>query len=281
MRQVFSSPRLENVEGVAQLLRDAGIEVRVTNGRSYKGNRRGGFSYREQSQSPVPAVWVVRSEQQVQAREILREAGLLDSTRESFAGPTFRFEPQTQAGADPIRRRAMGIKLALLAAIGVAIVLIVLHIVRTPLTPVDAPGPYDGSVKPTLPAVAQAVFAHEIPEATLPALCLSVDGHDASQLVISAVARRPFTTVAGSHCQRIADSGTGSVLPKTGQPALLMEVARFRPSAKDAGTVEFSAYHHQMYGSYKTLEVRRIDGTWKVTRVLKHVAMQGPLLITE
>ena len=60
MRQVFSSQRLENVEGVARLLRDAGIEVRVTHGRSYKGNRRGTFSYREQ-EGPQPAVWVVRS----------------------------------------------------------------------------------------------------------------------------------------------------------------------------------------------------------------------------
>ena len=35
MRRIFSSQRVENVEGVAQMLRDAGIEVRVTNGRSY------------------------------------------------------------------------------------------------------------------------------------------------------------------------------------------------------------------------------------------------------
>ena len=36
MRQVFTSPRLENVEGVAQLLRDAGVEIKVTDARSYK-----------------------------------------------------------------------------------------------------------------------------------------------------------------------------------------------------------------------------------------------------
>ena len=32
MRQVFSSPRLENVEQVARLLEDAGIETRITDG---------------------------------------------------------------------------------------------------------------------------------------------------------------------------------------------------------------------------------------------------------
>ena len=30
MRQVFSSPRLENVEAVAELLRKEGIEVRIS-----------------------------------------------------------------------------------------------------------------------------------------------------------------------------------------------------------------------------------------------------------
>ena len=47
MRQVFSSARLENVEAVAKLLGDADIEVRVTDGRSYKGNLRS-RSYSEQ-----------------------------------------------------------------------------------------------------------------------------------------------------------------------------------------------------------------------------------------
>ncbi|HWI24375.1 MAG TPA: pathogenicity-like protein, partial [Lysobacter sp.] len=37
MRQVFSSPRLENVEGIAKFLEEHGIEVRITQGRSYKG----------------------------------------------------------------------------------------------------------------------------------------------------------------------------------------------------------------------------------------------------
>ena len=44
MRQVFTSPRLENVEAVAKMLRDAGIEVKITEARSYRGNRRSSFS---------------------------------------------------------------------------------------------------------------------------------------------------------------------------------------------------------------------------------------------
>ena len=54
MRKVFSSHRLENAEGVAELLRAAGIEVRILNGRSYKGNRRRTFSY---SDADAPESW--------------------------------------------------------------------------------------------------------------------------------------------------------------------------------------------------------------------------------
>lgn len=80
MRQVFTSRRLENAEGVAKLLEDAGIEVRIMNGRSYKGTHRHAFSYRENARSkePQPEVWVVRTDQLPQARKLLHEAGLLD-----------------------------------------------------------------------------------------------------------------------------------------------------------------------------------------------------------
>ena len=87
MRQVFSSLRLENVESVAELLRDAGIEVRITDGRSYKGAMRSRASYSDQD-APKPAVWVVHSEDHIRARDVLRENGLLESTR-----PTDSFQP--------------------------------------------------------------------------------------------------------------------------------------------------------------------------------------------
>ncbi|HPF73482.1 MAG: pathogenicity-like protein [Rhodanobacteraceae bacterium] len=82
MRQVFSSPRLENVEGVATMLREAGIEVYISDGRNYKDGHRRNFSYRDDKRSrPDPALWIVKAEDQPKAREILREAGLLASTR--------------------------------------------------------------------------------------------------------------------------------------------------------------------------------------------------------
>ena len=106
MRQVFSSPRLENVERVAQLLRDDGIAVKVTQRRAYKGGLRGNFSYRDDTRTePMPAVWVVRSEDQPRARAMLRELGLLDSTRSDtgYRLPAFRSE-EPAAADDPGRK---------------------------------------------------------------------------------------------------------------------------------------------------------------------------------
>ena len=112
MRQVFSSLRLENVESVAKLLRDAGIEVRITNGRSYKGAMRSRASYSDQD-TPKPAVWVVHSEDHIRARDVLRENGLLESTRptDSFQPLSFRqvgipgFAPKLQISQSKTQRR--------------------------------------------------------------------------------------------------------------------------------------------------------------------------------
>lgn len=124
MRQVFSSPRLENVEGIAKMLRDDGIEVRITHGRSFKGTIRGDFSYRDAMRSgPLPAVWVLKSEDQPRARELLRNAGLFESTRtpgDSFLAPTVH--DTAEKAASP-QQRALRIKIALLLAIGIALVL--------------------------------------------------------------------------------------------------------------------------------------------------------------
>jgi len=128
---MFSSTRMENVEGVAQLLRDDGIEVRITHGRSYKGGLRGNFSYRESEQGgPKPAVWVVKSEDQARAREILRNAGLIDTTRKpagDYVAPAFREELVTVAPPS-VQRRAFRIKLALLLAIGAIVMMALLRV---------------------------------------------------------------------------------------------------------------------------------------------------------
>jgi len=277
MRQVFSSPRLENVERVAKMLRDAGIETRITHGRSYKGNWRKGFSYRDDTrEDPVPAVWVIQSDDQPKAREILREAGLLDSTRTQtpYSLPVFRSQ-DAESRRSPARRRAFLVKLALLVGIVVVCVMALLHGFRTARAPQLASPPFDGSIHATLEGVAEAVFAQEIPAASLPVLCYGVDGGDASTTMIDKVARAPFTSVPASHCTRADASEQGSVYPKTGQPALQVEVHAFKPSSATAGTIEFSAAHDNGYGYYKTFAVQLREGRWQVVRTLKHVQLQG------
>ena len=81
MRQIYQSPRLENVERVAEMLKDAGIETWISGGRSYKGNRRRTFSFKESAQEPS-GVWIVKAEDLSRATEIMRSTGMLASTRD-------------------------------------------------------------------------------------------------------------------------------------------------------------------------------------------------------
>lgn len=109
MRQVFSSTRLETVEGVAKLLGQYGIQTRITNGRSYKGGRRGGFSYRDKNRNNkrTPTVWVVFPDDQPKAREVLRAAGLMDTTRDSYLPEARRPAPKTSSPMSHAARARM------------------------------------------------------------------------------------------------------------------------------------------------------------------------------
>ena len=120
MRQVFTSSRLENVEGVAELLREAGVQIKVTDARSYKKVSRREFSYvptQQERQSAQPAVWVLNSDDYKRARELLAEGGLLDEAR---TGASYLPEPlqcQDKAAA-PASSRIGRMRLALLFIAG-------------------------------------------------------------------------------------------------------------------------------------------------------------------
>jgi hypothetical protein len=120
MRQVFTSPRLENVEGVAQMLRDASIEIRVTDARGYKQVSRREFSYvpsQQSKQGAQPAVWVINADDYKRARDILVEGGLLDEAKTSVSYLPESFQVKEQP-SEPASARIGRVRLALLFIVG-------------------------------------------------------------------------------------------------------------------------------------------------------------------
>jgi len=138
MRSVFTSPRLENVEAVAKLLEEAGIEVKVSEDRSYKGTRRRQFSYRENANDgPDPQVWVIKAEDQPKARAMLREAGLIEDSKRGFgtADPSTSYLPAAALAPlsrkrDPRRMIVTRVRMVLLAIIAFLSMLIIGGVVR-------------------------------------------------------------------------------------------------------------------------------------------------------
>ena len=114
MRQLFTSPRLENVEAVAQLLTDAGIEHKVSGGRSYKAYSRRQHSYTQKSSGTDEhaAIWIIKSDDYKRGREMLHELGLLDATHApSYLPEALQISAKTSN--DP-QRRLLRIRIALL-----------------------------------------------------------------------------------------------------------------------------------------------------------------------
>lgn len=141
MRQVFSSQRVETVEGVAELLREAGIEVHVSNGSSYHGKRSGQFSYLDPVDPKTqPAVWVVRADDQTRAREILREHRLIDTTRRDQ--PQLHYAFAQPAGETATKASwAWRIRIVLLLVIAAVAVLIAIGHRAARNAPPPAPRP--------------------------------------------------------------------------------------------------------------------------------------------
>ncbi|HEY0179151.1 MAG TPA: hypothetical protein VGC30_05905 [Dokdonella sp.] len=123
MRQIYTSPRLENVQRVVALMAEHGIATTVANRRAYQGSDWKRFSYTAKGDRDAwPQVSVVRSEDQTAARRILREAGLEPATR--FADELAA--ARSVGGAERHRHLSTRIKLVVLALIAGVAVLIAL-----------------------------------------------------------------------------------------------------------------------------------------------------------
>ena len=134
MRQIFSSARVENVEQVAELLRGNGIEVRITNGRSYMSGRNRTFSYAAPTNTRTqPTLWVVRSDDQARARQLMRDLGLptgpttrpiADSYLASANAPGLAPE---KPAPSPTHQRIMRYRRILLVAIAILAALVMVR----------------------------------------------------------------------------------------------------------------------------------------------------------
>ena len=99
MRQVFASPRLENVETLEQLLEDAGIATRVTHRATWNRATKRDFSYAAQPHEVRwPALWVVEADDYPRARELLREHGVALPTTRTGSEPSWA--PTAAAGEE-------------------------------------------------------------------------------------------------------------------------------------------------------------------------------------
>jgi hypothetical protein len=128
MRQVFTSTRLQNVEQLAEIMREHGIDTKITDGRSFKGNSRREFSYssKEEKRDAQPALWVIKPDDYKRARELLHEAGLLDnSEKQSYLPENLQFKEP--AATNNPQARALKIKLVLLGIISVMAGLMVIR----------------------------------------------------------------------------------------------------------------------------------------------------------
>jgi len=264
MRQVFSSPRLENVEGIAKFLEEHGIEVRITHGRSYKGGWSGRRTYRDAG-GPQPAVWVIKSEDQPEARKLLREAGLLGSTRaptDSYLAPSVHETVEPRA-ATP-ERRAFRYKIGLLVAIGIAVALAysVMRKPRAPQAPATAPVASTSAPAPvyrvdTPPALVETLAAAEFDAHGAAAACIAIDGKPAPG-EIAARLTRPGLAVT-------------PCAPATSGP-LAVEVGNYLTDGSGEGTVELAVSSPDPSGrpttQVRTLQVRRVESEWHVLRVL-------------
>ncbi len=274
MRQVFSSPRLENVEAVAAMLREHDIEIRISNGRSYRSAIRGNFSYRDTAAAaPTPAVWVLRADQQPLARQVLRDAGLLQSARnpdDSFLPPNLRFGSDNISVAE--KRQRSRLRYILLAAIAAAVGLVLVSTRRGPdVSPSTAAVPPAAQTRsasaspenatptsfviPTPPALAETLFRRTLANERARKTCLAVDGADPTPELLSRLAGTGAKATAASACDEAAD-------------ALWIEASRYRTDGSGSGTIELVIQTRQAGRTIDTdrlrLTVQREGDLWRV-----------------
>ncbi|TCV91314.1 hypothetical protein EC912_11260 [Luteibacter rhizovicinus] len=97
MRQIYTSPRLENIDRVVALLTEKGIETTVTNRSTWNRPTYQRFSYSQRldNRDTWPQVWINGADDFAPARALLKEIGI---------DPVVRFQEELNIARQPDRR---------------------------------------------------------------------------------------------------------------------------------------------------------------------------------
>jgi len=130
MRQIYTSPRQENIDTVVALMAEHGIETTVTNRSNYNRPTWQRFSYTQQrdDRDSWPQVWISRADDYAAARALLREIGIEPLVRHGDELAAARNPSPIARRQHTVARVRRIVLLAVLAAFAM-VVLRYLHVV--------------------------------------------------------------------------------------------------------------------------------------------------------
>ncbi|NID16778.1 DUF2007 domain-containing protein [Luteibacter yeojuensis] len=125
MRQIYTSPRQDNIDRIVALLDEHGIETTVTNRSTWNRPTYQRFSYsqRQDDRNAWPQVWVKHADDFPKARGLLKEIGI---------EPVVRFQEELQLHRQPDnrprpQRTASRVRLMVLAIVAGVMLIAVLR----------------------------------------------------------------------------------------------------------------------------------------------------------
>lgn len=94
MRQIYTSPRQENIDRAIALMAEHGIETSVSNRSNYNRSTWQRFSYsqRQDDRASWPQVWITHADDYTKARALLLEIGI---------EPVIRYGEELAASRNP------------------------------------------------------------------------------------------------------------------------------------------------------------------------------------
>jgi hypothetical protein len=130
MRQIYTSPRQENIDRVVALMAEHGIEASVANRSNYNRPTWQRFSYlqRQDNRDSWAQVWIARADDYTRARALLREIGIEPVIRHADELAAVR-NPTPEMRREHTVARVRRILLLLILAVFAMVMLRYLHVV--------------------------------------------------------------------------------------------------------------------------------------------------------